>query len=144
MFDRENALSCPAVEEMDCYINNVLWENFCSHIKETYGMDPRFEFSRCSWESGWNVKFKKGSKTLCTVYPRENYFTVMIVIGKNEKERFEEELPSFCHEIQELYENTKEGNGQRWLMIDLEDRDERYFDVLKILAIRASGKKAGN
>ncbi|ENY8421311.1 DUF3788 family protein [Clostridioides difficile] len=32
-------------------------------------------FSSCSWEFGWNIKFKKPRKNLCTVYPKENYFT---------------------------------------------------------------------
>ena len=50
-------------------------------------MKPNLEFSKCSWEPGWNVKFKKSGKTLCTVYPRENYFTVIVVIGKKEKEK---------------------------------------------------------
>lgn len=120
------------------YINNPLWENFYNHMEEVYHIEPRFEFSKCSWEYGWNAKFKKGSKSLCTIYPRENYFTAMVVIGKKEKEHFEEMLPSLCIEIQKIYAETKEGNGQRWLMIDLEDEDETYFDVLKILAIRAA------
>lgn len=137
MFDRENNLQIPHVEDMSRYIHNSLWEDFCNHMKDTYHIEPRFEFSKCSWEFGWNVKFKKGSKSLCTVYPRENFFTVMIVIGRNEKERFESELPSFCSDIQDIYAETKEGNGQKWLMIDLEDKDKRYSDVLQILTIRA-------
>lgn len=137
MFDRNDILQTPSMEDMSDYINNPLWETFCDHMKETYRKDPCFEFSKCSWEYGWNAKFKKGSKSLCTVYPRENYFTVMIVIGKKEKECFEEMLPTFCNAIQEIYEETEEGNGQRWLMIDLEDEDTTYFDVLKILEIRA-------
>lgn len=32
---------------------------------------------------------------------------------------FENALPSFCDEIRQIYEETKEGNGQRWLMIPI-------------------------
>ena len=62
----------------------------------------------------------------------------MIVIGKKEKEHFENMLPHFCIEIQEIYGDTREFNNQKWLMIDLEDEDKKYEDVKKILNIRAS------
>ena len=51
-----------------------------------YNCKEQIEFSSCSWEYGWNVKFKKSGKTLCTIYPRENYFTVLVVVGKKEKD----------------------------------------------------------
>ena len=80
MFSKKNFSHIPTEYEMSNYINNELWNKFCEFIKSNYNVNPRFEFSKCSLEYGWNVKFKKGSKTLCTVYPRENYFCVMIVI----------------------------------------------------------------
>ncbi len=39
-------------------------------------------------------------------------------------------------ELRGIYENTREGNGQKWLMIDLEGRDELYHDVFLLLKIR--------
>lgn len=36
----------------------------------------------------------------------------------------------------EKYHQTQEGNGQRWLMIDLEDEDELYKDLLRLIQIR--------
>ena len=136
MFNREMYNHIPTKYEMNNYINNELWTDFCKYIKETYNIEPKFEFSKCSFEYGWNIKFKKGSKSLCTVYPRENYFTVMIVIGSKEKATFEEILPSLSSDLQQIFMTTKEGNGQKWLMIDLEDDDSRYADVKRILDIR--------
>ena len=138
MFSKENFNHIPSEYEMSNYINNELWDKFCEFMKSNYNVNPIFEFSKCSLEFGWNIKFKKGSRTLCTVYPRENYFCVMIVIGKKEKEQFENMFHSFCIEIQEIYGDTREFNNQKWLMIDLEDEDKKYEDVKKILNIRAS------
>ena len=73
---------------------------------------------------------------MCTVYPRECYFTVMIVIGTKEKAPVEAILPECTMELSDLYHQTKEGNGQRWLMIDLEDKDNLYQDVLRLIQIR--------
>lgn len=138
MFSKDDFKHIPNEYEMSDCINNELWNKFCEFIKSNYNVNPRFEFSKCSLEYGWNIKFKKGSRTLCTVYPRENYFCVMLVIGKKEKEKFENLLHSFCIEIQEAYQNTRECNNQKRLMIDLEDDNRKYEDVKKILNIRAS------
>ena len=54
-------------------------------MKSNYNVNPIFEFSKCSLEFGWNIKFKKTGKTLCTIYPRESYFTAMLVIGPKQK-----------------------------------------------------------
>ncbi len=48
----------------------------------------------------------------------------------------EEILPECTIELSDIYSQTKEGNGQRWLMIDLEDKGNLYNDVLRLIQIR--------
>lgn len=136
MFDILDGLQMPTLYDMSDYVRNPLWDKFCHYMINEYDIKPTFEYSKCSWARGWNVKFKKSGKTLCTLYPKEGFFTALVVIGKNEKERFEELLPTLTTDLQNLYYNTKEGMGQRWLMIDLEDEDKRLEDVKKMIAIR--------
>ena len=62
MFEKENFNHIPTEYEIKEYINNDLWVDFCEYMKDTYNAVPKFEFSKCSWEYGWNIKFKKGSK----------------------------------------------------------------------------------
>lgn len=136
MFDRQNPHVIPDLICIAEYVRNPLWMDFCNYVMNTYQVKPTFDFSKCSWEYGWNVKFKKGSQTICTLYPKENYFTVMIVIGLKEKERFEKLYSQLCPIIQRIVDETKEGNGQKWLMIDCEDDDQRMHDVKQILEVR--------
>lgn len=68
------------------------------------------------------------------------YFTVLIVVGNKEKEHVENQLPFLSKEIQDLYQNTKEGNGQGWLMIDVNSDDCVYGDVLQLIHIRRTSK----
>ena len=49
---------------------------------------------------------------------------------------------SACSRLRDIYRETPEGNGQRWLMIPVEDKDSVYEDVLRLLAIRR-GEKQG-
>lgn len=127
---------CPTLEEIGEAVGNPVFLRFCSGIADTYGCREKIEYSACSWEQGWNVKFKKAGKTLCTLYPRELFFSVMVVVGKREREAVERLLPEATAELREIYQQTKEGNGQRWLMIDLEEQGELYDDVLRLIQIR--------
>ncbi len=136
MKDLKDRNICPTLEDIGQYIGNSVFLPFCSQVKSQYLCNEKIEFSSCSWEKGWNVKFKKAGKTLCTIYPRENYFTVMIVVGKKEQQFVETILPECSPQLQQIYHQTKEGNGQRWLMIDLEDRDNLYDDIFRLLQIR--------
>lgn len=136
MIDLQDRTCCPTLEEVGEYVRNDVFEKFCRVIKETYKTSEKIEFSACSLERGWNVKFKKAGKSLCTIYPRESFFTVLVVIGNKEKEAVEAILPELTHQVREIYHKTEEGNGQRWLMIPVEDEDSVYEDVLRLIAIR--------
>ena len=93
MIDLQDKNICPALEDISEYVRNPVFMQFCMEIKNTYQCNEKIEYSSCSWERGWNIKFKKAGKTLCTIYPREGYFTVMVVVGTKEKARVEAILP---------------------------------------------------
>lgn len=136
MMDLQDKSRRPILEEIGEYIRNPVFMQFCSEIKITYKCNEKIEYSSCSWEKGWNIKFKKAGKTLCTIYPREGYFTIMIVVGAKEKTLVEAILPECTSELQKIYNQTHEGNRQKWLMIDLEDKELLYNDLLRLIQIR--------
>lgn len=136
MIDLQDKTYCPTLDEIGAYVNNPVWDQFCSEIKTAYACSEKIEYSACSLERGWNVKFKKAGKALCTIYPKEAYFTVMVVVGPKEKESVEAILPDCTPELQEIYRQTREWNGQRWLMIGLEDCGGLYRDTLRLIRIR--------
>lgn len=136
MIDIQNKEYCPLLEEIGEFVNNPVFTQFCAEIKTKYKGNEKIEFSSCSWAYGWNVKFKKTGKSLCTIYPKEGYFTVLVVVGQKEKSAVESILHEYTPKLREVYRQTKTGNGQKWLMIDLEDRDNIYTDVFRLLDIR--------
>ena len=136
MIDIKNKGYCPVLEEIIEYIDNPVFSQFCVDIKTKYKCNEKIEFSSCSWEFGWNVKFKKSGKNLCTIYPKKGYFTVLVVIGQKEKEAAEAILLECTAELRDFYEQTKTGNGQKWLMIDLEGKEKIYEDIFHLIDIR--------
>ena len=49
----------PELEDIAEYIRNPLFMQFCTQIRQQYQCREKIEYSSCSWEKGWNVKFKK-------------------------------------------------------------------------------------
>lgn len=136
MVDMKSSLEVPSLIDISHYVRNGLFDDFCHQLETEFRATIKIEFSKCSWEYGWNVKFKNRGKNLCTLYLRENYFTVLVVIGTKEQPVVANMLSGLCPEIREIYHQTVEGNGQRWLLIDLEDRNNIYEDTLMLITTR--------
>ena len=126
----------PEINDITTYVNNPLFNQFYKYVIEEFDIIPLFEFSKCSWAPGWNIKFKKGGKNLCTLYPKKGFFTVLIVIGEKDKEGFLELVHDLSQDIKNIYNDSDESRGQRWLMIDLVNEDRKYEDVKKLINLR--------
>lgn len=76
----------PNAEEMTALVGQSLysvWNELCALIDEKYEME-------CLWNKGgkaWNYeyKYRRGGKTLCALYARENCVGFMIILGKDER-----------------------------------------------------------
>lgn len=64
MLDRKDSQSMPTQQDMSPYIHNPLWNLFYQYMIDQYHITPKYEFSKCSWEYGWNIKMKKRSKNI--------------------------------------------------------------------------------
>lgn len=140
MIDLKNIDYSPTLNDISDYIRNPLFNQFYQFMSDEYKTLCKIEYSKDVWFRGWNVKLRKAGKSLCVIYPKEKYFTVLVVIGNKEKEKVESLLPQLSEEMQNIYHSTKEGNGQRWLMIDLHSDNCLYHDVLKLIHIRRESK----
>lgn len=132
MWNKMDRDAIPEANDIGGYIKNPLWDELLDYMSQEYGTVPKFEYSRCAWP-GWNAKFRKAGRSLCTIYPEEGFFNALIVIGKREKERFEAELLEYSLTTQDVYQNTQESMGQKWMLIAVED--EEAFDELKKLIL---------
>jgi len=125
----------PTLEEIEGYIQNPLWQNLCAYLEEGYGVLPSVEHSICSGAPGWSVKYKKGGRALCTLYPGEGSFTALVTIGAREAAEAELLLNAFSEDTRKLYVQTAEHNGARWLMIRVDDA-RVLSDVKALITLR--------
>ena len=125
----------PTWEQITEYIGSPVWADFNERIQSAYQVKPCMEHSRCSMQAGWNIKYKKGGKSLCTLYPMQGYFIALVVVGSRELTEAEFLMPQCSDYVQTVFKNTKTGNGQKWLMLDVRDR-EIMDDVFRLINLR--------
>ena len=126
----------PELDEINEYIQNPLFAELREYLETRFGAQKAVEYSGDSLLPGWNVRFFKAGRSLCRVYPEKGSFTVLVVVGKKEKERAEALLPQMSETVREIYANTKEGMGQRLLMIRLFAADAAFEDVKTLVRLR--------
>lgn len=129
----------PTLEQISSYIASPLWGELCAWAEKSYQIEPKVEHSTCSGAPGWNVKYKKGGRALCTLYPDEGQFTAMVTIGTKEAAEAELLLPTCSEYIRELFARTCDFNGGRWLMIRVTDAAV-LEDVKKLIRLRVMPK----
>ena len=138
-WDKLDKTNVPDMDTITAAVATPLWDDLLAHIEETYQAKPQIEYSGCGAAPGWNVKYKKSGKGLCTLYPHQGRFIALVVIGQKEKAETELALPTFTDYTRTLYQNTKEGMGQRWLMFNVGDAAVLQ-DVKSCIAIRRRAK----
>ncbi|MBU5627830.1 DUF3788 domain-containing protein [Oscillibacter sp. MSJ-2] len=125
----------PTLPELSAYVDSPLWEQLLGHLKTAYGVVPRLEHSVCSGAPGWNLKYKKGGRALCTLYPAQGRYTCLVSIGGRESVEAEALLCACTDYVRTLYEKTRLFQGGRWLMIDV-TTPEILEDVKALIALR--------
>lgn len=131
--------SMPESGKISGFIDSPLWGEINKFLRDTYGAEPKVTYSRCSAQMGWNVKYQKGGKSLCTLYPMEGFYIALVVIGEKEIPETELILPTCCDYIQELYKSVRFSCGGKWLMINVTS-PEILSDVIRLIKIRVRPK----
>ena len=94
----------------------------------------------CLWNQGgkawkYEYKYRRGSKTLCSLYARENCIGFMIVFGKDERSKFEVEKENYSKEVQEIYDNTHTYHDGKWIMFEPTDTT-LFNDFVRLLSVK--------
>ena len=85
----------PTLEEAGTFAGGLLSGDFMGFMAENCPAAPKLEYSGCTMQPGWNIKFKKNGKNVCTLYPLDGYFICMILIGGDAMAEMEARLGDF-------------------------------------------------
>lgn len=126
----------PNMDDMTALIGQSLydvWQKLCAAIDEKYDMD-------CIWNSGgkawtYEYKYRRGGKTLCALYARENCVGFMVILGKDERVKFESVRNEYSESVQKAYDDSKTYHDGKWLMFEPVDTS-LFGDFMQLLAIK--------
>ena len=79
------------------------------------------------------LKFRKGGKTILTIYIRDDRYDFLVIFGKAERELFEAQRNEFPQEIQGIYDNSKTYHDGKWMFIPVADL--RALEAVKQLVL---------
>lgn len=130
----------PSPGEITEYIASPLWADLNRFLQESYETAPSYSYSACSGQPGWNVKYQKAGRSLCTLYPMKGFFIALVVIGSKEQGEAELLLPALDAHIQNLYQNADVVMGGRWLMIGVTS-EQILANVKDLIQLRRKIKR---
>jgi len=139
LYNREHE---PSEEQIKEYVNTPLFDDLDGYIRQTYKVKPKLAYSGCGMDDGmwkgWNIKYQKSGKSLCTLYPKQGYLKLLVTIGVRGVSEAELLMPLCTEYIQELFKKS-DFHGSRYLGIELRDENVLH-DVKSLIEIRAKTK----
>jgi hypothetical protein len=132
-----NSTVVPTLEEIDAYINapvRSLWLELNSFIQAQFRSAPKIQYSVCAGKPGWNVKYQKSGKSICTLYPEKDCFVALVVVRLDLAELIAGAEQPFHPQILSLVRTAKPFNNTLWLMITIADRTvlDSVMDLLDL------------
>jgi hypothetical protein len=94
----------------------------------------------CLWSEGgkawtYEYKYRRGGKTLCALYAKEECVGFMVILGKDERFKFENNRENYSKEVQRIYDEAKTYHDGKWIMFEPVDTS-MFDDLMKLLSIK--------
>ena len=139
LYDKEHEPSETQIKE---YVNTPLFDDLDGYLRQTYKVKPKLAYSSCNMDGGtwkgWNIKYQKSGKSLCTLYPKQGYLLLLITIGVRGVHEAELLMPTCTEYIQSLW-GQGDFHGSKYFGIEL--REENVLrDVKSLIEIRTKTK----
>jgi len=131
----------PSDRQIKEFVDTPLWDDLANYLQQTYNVKPKLFYSGCSMEKGfwkgWNVKYKKSGKSLCTLYPKQGYFVALIAVGAKEIVEADLLIPLCDEYTQNLYSRTEFGTCYKSLAVEVTS-ENILRDVKNLIALRVN------
>ena len=131
----------PTNEEMVDLIGRQLfdvWTKLCDLIESKYDLERLWNSGGKKWT--YEYKYRKGGKSLCALYAKENVFGFMVIFGKSERAKFEASRNDYSLEVQKIYDESTTYHDGKWMMFELTDTS-LFSDMEKLLLIKRRPNK---
>jgi len=115
--------------------SSAAWEKLTGHIRFYYVMDELWDEGKPTNKHYNNLRFRRGGKTLVTLCIREGYFIACVVLGKDERDKFDEQRDNFSETACKVYDETHTYHDGKWIGFDVHD-ESPIDDIIRLLQIK--------
>ena len=126
----------PTSAELTALVGDKLcrvWLVLCAAIDARYDMERQWNSGGKRWT--YEYKYRRGGKTLCALYAKEDCIGLMVIFGRDERATFEQRQAAFPAEIRQAYEDATCYHAGKWVMFTPRD-DSLTADYLRVLEIK--------
>ena len=114
---------------------STAWEKLVGHVRYHYIMDEKWVEGKPTHKNYNNLFIRRSGKSLIMLSIREGYFIAGVVLGKNERDKFDEQRETFCEIICKEYDEAETYHDGKWLGFEV--RDESLIDdIIRLLQIK--------
>ena len=110
-----------------------LWTSLHQLIEQKYNMEQMWNHGGKKWT--YEYKYRRGGKTLCALYAKEQTIGFMVILGKDERTKFESMREMFSNAAQKIYDETTTFHDGKWLMFELKDTS-LFNEIERLLSIK--------
>ena len=121
------------LEALTCKELYDLWTSLHQLIEQKYNMEQMWNHGGKKWT--YEYKYRRGGKTLCALYAKEQTIGFMVILGKDERTKFESMREMFSNAAQKIYDETTTFHDGKWLMFELKDTS-LFNDIERLLSIK--------
>ena len=109
------------------------WITLNNFINDNYNLDRKILFQGKNY--GWAVQYKKGKKTIITMFPERRSFTVLLIFGKVEIEAIVNKKKDISNSTFDKIEKTKQYHDGKWVWLKYHD-NKLIDDIIKLIKIK--------
>lgn len=111
-------------------------KRICSAIDALYDMDKTWRDGGKRWK--YEYKVRRGGKTLCALYARQDRFGLMIIFGKEEREKVESIRNRLSNQTEKIYDEAETFHDGKWVMFD---ETVPMGDIIALLGLKRKPNK---
>ncbi|MHA2133447.1 MAG: DUF3788 domain-containing protein [Candidatus Thorarchaeota archaeon] len=114
------------------------WTDLEQFLQDNYEFTPEKVFYGKKY--GWTVRYRKSGKTLCSLFPEKDGFTVLIVLGRKEAMKVDSIRDELSPGLSELIGSTEQLHDGRWLWMSVHGTKDTD-DIKRILQTKRRPKR---
>jgi hypothetical protein len=117
------------------------WSDLRSWIEASYPgvFEPDWLYG--GKKRGWSLRYKK-TRALCTLLPAYRQLSVLVVLGRTERDKFEERRYSWSPRLVKLYDDARAYPDGKWLTVPITSADD-LREIINLMTMKRPTRSSG-